>query len=117
MKKFTFAFVVVVFTLGYATFAFAFLQPFGGRITATNIPTNVICATNPNSPFTIQPGFGPTNPWSVGPGLVSFGQITPGAWILGLYGNSECIQENGPEANPYPVFYSNFYGTSMTFGF
>jgi hypothetical protein len=118
MKKFVFLTAIIFFGLS-VNLAFAQILPFGGRITAIKTPPNVQCPTDPSSPFTIMPaGSSSASPWAVGPGQVSFGRIIPNAWILGLYNLSSCVMTNPPPApsSPYPVFFSNFYGTSATFG-
>lgn len=118
MNKIIFFVATLVFMFS-VNVALAQLLPFGGRITAIKTPPNVQCPTNANSPFIIVPaGASSAYPWAVGPGQVSFGQIVPSAWILGLYSFSSCIMTNPPPApsSPYPVLFSNFYGTSIKTG-
>jgi len=105
---------LVILIFPFATFAFGGLQPFGGRITTIKMPTNVTCSSNEQSPFSISPVKGTPGPWSAMFGTVNIGQITPGAWILGLIqgGSGSCIMEGEPPT-PYPTTVTNFYGTNM----
>ena len=89
--------------------------PFGGRV--YGVPSNVRCPGDPLglSPFGIVP-VSVSSPlwWSKSYGLVNVGIVAPSAWILGKYRPSlECVQVNGPEANPFPTFQTDFYGTSV----
>jgi len=100
------------------TFVFAFgVQPFGGKITTVHTPATVTCTTNIQSPFMIVPVTGLPGPWSAMFGIVNVGQITPGAWILGLTipGSGGCVTDSAPPLL-FPTTTTNFYGTS-SFGF
>lgn len=111
----------IIFCLGilifpFFSFAFTGFQPFGGRITTVKTPPTVTCMTNIQSPFKITPVWGTPGPWSAMPGRVNVGQITPGAWILGLIqaGPGSCVTDSSPPA-AYPTTVTNFYGTSSVF--
>lgn len=105
----------------FPVFAFDLPTPFGGRINSVKMPPNVTCpgdfSDNPSSPFYISPvGKSSSGPYSRSVGRINVGKIVSGAWILGFYRPaSNCVQENGPEANPYPTLETNFYGTSAVF--
>lgn len=108
---------LVILIFPFATFAFTGFQPFGGRITTVKTPPNVLCTTNTQSPFMISPVIGSVGPWSAMFGTVNIGQITPGAWILGLIqsGPGSCVTESTPPV-AYPTTVTNFYGTNMGSG-
>lgn len=116
---------LAVFIFPLFTFAFGSLQPFGGRITTVKLQPappgiSITCPSNVQSPFMISPVFGPAGPWSAMVGPINVGQITPGAWILGLIqaGPGTCEQLNNPPLTPtpYPTTVTDFYGTSAGSG-
>ncbi len=111
MKKLIFILIVVASLIPPIVFAQGL--PFGGLILTTGVPPNVTCTGD--GPFMISPAAGPASTWNNGPGQVAFGQIVSGAWILGLYSGSTCLMEVPPPVfeTTYPVFFTNFYGTSM----
>lgn len=120
MKKIIFFVFVILFglSINVALATMPFSKPFGGRIIATNVPSNVDCPTSTDSPFVILPVTGPAYPWTVGPGIVTVGEIKPMAWILGLRYPSQmpfCILQAGQATTTYNTYFSNFYGTSSGF--
>ncbi len=118
MKKIIFFVFIVSFSLS-VNFAFAqALVPLGGRILTAPTP-GVSCpgGRQPGSPFSIVPVTAINPPGlyigDYNPTSLKF-NLTPGAWILGLYLSTpipECATQSAPPA-PVSGFRTIIHGTS-----
>jgi hypothetical protein len=121
MKKNIAIFIVFVFIFS-AKVTLAALMPFGGRIVSAPIP-GATCPDvdfEPTSPYAVIPA----NPLHI-PGPFAeifspygYGQILPGAWILGKYLPTpipDCMVGIPPVGTVLPVFKTPIYGTSIPF--
>lgn len=121
MRKIIFLSFVLVFGV-FTESAFAQTSPlisFGGRITTAPIP-GAVCPTSlrPTSPFILVPANGSIGgPFSEAPGPLAFGQVVPGAWILGLYLPTPIPDCTAPAFLPaggaVPIFKATIFNTSV----
>jgi hypothetical protein len=119
MKKNTLIFFVFLFAFS-ANITMAALMPFGGRILTAPIP-GAVCPDvdlEPTSPYVVVPAnpIHAPGPFAQILSPYGFGQIIPGAWIIGKYLSvpiPDCTVGIPPVGTVLPVLKTPIYGTSV----